>query len=317
MDIRTCRRVTLLFSLAVLLSSGGSADSRTDVYLRLDAEEKRYAEYRDSAAMIEAKLEQLDYINKSRSRFGLSPLDLDILASRVANKMAAEAARRGFSGHWNTAGEKPYHRYAFAGGVDHVSENAAAVMSSAPIGQSIDNQLSLMGRSHDRFMAETPPNDGHKQTVILPAHTHVGLGVAVHEGQFRYYEEYVDRYLRFFDPPSTAGVGQEFTVTVEPINPDHYVYAILVYYEPHPTPLSPSEINRKSSYPDYTNTKALTLWPWEIERQEGSARTTIPMEFSRRGLYYVNIYLHDEPYSTRSASTRGKLQASGLVVSVE
>ena len=49
---------------------------------------------------------------------------LDILASRVANKMCREAAENNFIGHWNLAGEKPYHRYAFAGGYDHVSENA-------------------------------------------------------------------------------------------------------------------------------------------------------------------------------------------------
>ena len=47
-------------------------------------------------------------------------LGLDILASRVANMQSREAAANRFSGHWNMRGEKPYHRYAFAGGVDHV-----------------------------------------------------------------------------------------------------------------------------------------------------------------------------------------------------
>lgn len=72
----------------------------------------------------------LSYINRSRDRYKAQPLKLDILASRVANKQSKGAAEKGFSGHWNTAGEKPYHRYAFTGGVDHGAENAASYWSS-------------------------------------------------------------------------------------------------------------------------------------------------------------------------------------------
>ena len=63
-------------------------------------------------------------INASRKKFKAQPVKLDILASRVANKQCREAAENGYVSHWNLAGEKPYLRYAFAGGYDHISENA-------------------------------------------------------------------------------------------------------------------------------------------------------------------------------------------------
>ena len=40
------------------------------------------------------------------------------------------------------------------------------------------------------------------------------------------------------------------------------------------------------------------------------------MRFSRAGLYYVQVYLDTAKPSGRSADTRGKIQASGLVVRV-
>ena len=54
-----------------------------------------------------------------------------------------------------------------------------------------------MRDSHDRFMAEKPPHDGHRQAVLDPVHTAVGIGAAITTQNFRYYEEYVDRYLDF------------------------------------------------------------------------------------------------------------------------
>ncbi|HOV64760.1 MAG TPA: CAP domain-containing protein, partial [Spirochaetia bacterium] len=156
-------------------------------YKALNEAEERLGEYKDSDEALRYKLLMLSYINRSRDRYKAQPLALDILASRVANKQSKEAAEKGFSGHWNTAGEKPYHRYAFAGGVDHVAENAASYWSSVAIDPA--TVLDLMHQCHDRFMAEQAPNDGHKKNVIEKRHTHVGLGFYLTGSNFRYYEE--------------------------------------------------------------------------------------------------------------------------------
>ncbi len=80
--------------------------------------------------------------------------------------------------------------------------------------------------------------------------------------------------------------------------------------------MTPAQINRKSSYQDYTSKKAFTVWPWSLKTDAESGVTTIPMRFETEGLYYLNIYLSKQPYGGGSSTTRGKIQASGMVVRV-
>ena len=145
---------------------------------------------------------QLDIINISRKKYKADPVKLDILASRVANKMCREAGENDFIGHWNIAGEKPYQRYAFAGGYDHVSENAFGEWSSDNYNKSSSIISSMMKSGHEKFMSERAPNDGHKQTIIDKPHNYVGIGYFLAGKQFRYYEEFIDRYLEFENIPS-------------------------------------------------------------------------------------------------------------------
>jgi len=283
-------------------------------YRRLNAEETRYAEWKDSDRMLALKLNQLAYVNKSRAAFHASPVILDILASRVANRMCREAGENGFSGHWNMRGEKPYQRWAFAGGMDHVSENAAARWSSASLEANDGDYVQYMNASHDSFMAEKAPNDGHKQTVIRKEHTGVGLGAAVVGKQFRYYEEYLDRYLAFGPVPSEPRTG-DLTIKVKPLDAKKVVYAVVVYYEPLPAAMSVQQINAKSSYPDFTDQTVQDLWPWELKKG-ADGFWDVPLKLARTGSYYVQVYLDDKPFTGGSAGTEGKIQGSGLVLLV-
>lgn len=138
-------------------------DSEFLYYKSLNDNEQRYIEYKDSDEELLTKIMMLKYINISREHFNVNKLKLDILASRVANKMSFEAAQNNFMGHWNLNGEKPYHRYAIAGGNDHISENAAASWSSANFINNSSSALKLMKEAHNSFMAEKSPNDGHKK----------------------------------------------------------------------------------------------------------------------------------------------------------
>ena len=109
------------------LEKSGIDKSILEYYKDLNNNEIRYLEYKDNDEALLAKIVMLEYINNNRIKYNVKNLKLDILASRVANKMSLEAAENDFIGHWNMRGEKPYHRYALAGGVDHVSENASAI----------------------------------------------------------------------------------------------------------------------------------------------------------------------------------------------
>ena len=297
-----------------------SIEEEFEVYKALNDGEARYSEYRDSDDILRMKLFQLAYINKRRADYDALPVALDILASRVANRMAMEASESDFHGHWNTRGETPYQRYAFAGGLDHVSENAAAMMSTQALPSGLGDYQRNMQSLHDDFMAEIAPNDGHKVNCIDVNHNFVGLGAAFHKNQFRYYEEFLDRYLEFVDVKTSASAGESFKIKVKPLSPELFVYFAVVYYEDFPRPMSPAEINSRGSYPDFTDKTVLTLGPWDIMREDSSGAYNIPMKLAERGLYYVQIYLSDteyDPKSTSAVSTEGKIQASGLVIRVE
>ncbi|HLN56700.1 MAG TPA: hypothetical protein VK207_11940 [Bacteroidales bacterium] len=286
-----------------------------DYYLRLNDSEKKLEEFKDDRQALELKLRQLENINRSRKRFSARPVKLDILASRVANKMASEAALNDYVGHWNLAGEKPYHRYAFAGGHDHVSENAYGEWSSDAYENKPFTISAMMKTGHDTFMKERAPNDGHKQTVIAKDHNFVGIGYHLSGKQFRYYEEFIDRYLEFSNIPSKARTGETgITVTTDGQN---YLYLMIVYYEKFPQPMKPKEISSKGSYNDFTNEQYMQVYAWDLAKYRNGNAYNIPLTFKKEGLYYIHIFQDKKEYTRpASLSTKGKTPVSGIVISV-
>jgi uncharacterized protein YkwD len=304
----------------------GVPESEFRSYKGLNDQEARLREFKDSDETLRIKIAQLHAVNESRKRHRLQELELDILASRVANKMAAESATEGYFGHYNLRGEKPYHRYAFAGGVDHVTENASmSEIEGGVFDTSAKEALRLMQEAHQNMYNERPPADGHRKNILDPNHNLVGLGLYLDEHRFRYYEEYIDSYLEFLDyPKGDIRPGQTFTVAFRPLERDRYPYAVMVYYEPFPRHMSARQINRTNSYPDYTDAKVFDLWPYDLGALEKPDRVEVPLRFDKEGLYYVNIYLSDSEETGEcrqrggcSYSTVGKIQASGLVIQVQ
>lgn len=310
--LRNIKLFFLFLSTALL-----SQINNLEYYKKLNDEETRLSEYKDSDEMLKIKLEQLNYINQSREKHNAPPVKLDILACRVANKQSKEAAENKFNGHWNLRGEKPYHRWAVAGGIDHIGENAASMWFSGNHDKSLDNQLKLMKKSHDEFMAEIPPNDGHKKQVIDPIHNYVGIGCYITDHEFRYYEEYIDRYIEFINIEPDKNNPDGNILLVKPISDKHFVYAVIVYYEPIPSPLTIEQVNAKGAYPDYTEETILSIWPWDLKQDKETGNYRIPFSFKKRGSYYFNIYLSEEKFVSGQASTEGKIQASGIVMLIE
>ncbi|HLN21999.1 MAG TPA: CAP domain-containing protein [Bacteroidales bacterium] len=288
----------------------------SDYYIKLNESERRLPDYKDDNVALALKLEQLDLINKRRKKFNAKPLKLDIFASRVANKISREAAENNFAGHWNLRGEKPYHRYAFAGGYDHVSENAYAEWSSANLENSASSVSAMMKAGHQSFMAEKAPRDGHKQTVIAKDHNYVGIGFYVSGSQFRYYEEYIDRYFEFTDIPSSLAVNEKSTIKLK-TDGTKFLYFMIIYYEDFPKPLKAQEIARRGSYQDYTDKQYLTLTAWELARHRNGPYYEIPVSFDKRGLYYIHLFIDDKEITKPvSVSTKGKTPYTGIVISV-
>jgi uncharacterized protein YkwD len=285
-----------------------------EYYKKMNENEQRLIEFKDTDESLELKLDQLDVINKSRKKNKALPVKLDILASRVANKMCMEAADNNYIGHWNMAGEEPYLRYAFAGGYDHVSENAFGEWSSDNFSVSLIS--SLMKTGHGKFMSERKPYDGHKQNIIDKSHNFAGIGFCLTKKQFRYYEEFIDRYFEFENIPSQIKVGDPFSITVK-TDGQSFLYYVVIYMENWPHPLSPAQINKKGSYPDFTNQKYKEIVAWDLSRYRNGTIYNIPLEFSKEGLYYIQIFSDNrELTKPESLNTKGKTPESGIVIKV-
>lgn len=181
-----------------------------------------------------ARSQLLRMVNEERSQAGLGKLELDGLACSVASEHALDMAKGEFLSHWGSDGRKPYQRYSFAGGTDAVQENASSadnIESLAPADVLKDLQL-----MHLSMLNEKPPNDGHRRTILFPAHTHVGFGIAVQGFHLRLAELYVAKYVRVDPIPQRATPKQSVLLSGRVLNPENVLAGVEVYYEPLPTP---------------------------------------------------------------------------------
>jgi len=190
--------------------------------------------------------EMLRIINHDRAAHGLAPVDLDAEASNLADSYCRQQIRNGTTGHFTIDGESPYMRYSFAGGNDGISENAAAWSASYTF---TDRALyEMIRRSQEAMMAEKPPHDGHRRTILDPYATHVGIGLAWEKGEFRMTQEFVRRYLEWSRPlPRGAGLYEEITGIAKP-RAGYEVEAISVHHEPIPRSLAPAVANLIDTY---------------------------------------------------------------------
>jgi len=324
---KTWKQIKILIILIIILvcfphsllphRTDNTGNYDLESYKKLNESERRLIEFKDDDEAMKLKIIQLDIINNSRKRSNASPVNLDILASRVANKICREAAVNEYLGHWNMAGEEPYLRYAFAGGYDHVSENAYGEWSSDNYYKSSQVISSMMKTGHGKFMAERAPDDGHKENIIDKSHNFVGIGYYLEGKQFRYYEEFIDRYLKFENIPGEVKVGEPCNITIK-TDGNSFLYFITIYRENWPQPLTPAQISKKGSYRDYTNEEYKDMTAWDLSRYRNGTIYKIPLTFSEEGLYYIQIF-SDKKEITKPASlnTKGKTPESGIVLKVK
>lgn len=314
------RLILLLLLLAPL--TGWSA-SLAD-YLAENDSIHMMQKFKDSPEMIRLKLAQVALINQKRKALGLQPLQLDILASRVANRHAYFSSIYNYKGHWDFEGKKPYQRYAAAGGKDHISENACMAKGGA---FDPDNPAQIASQMKAGLIAflDEGPGGGHYENVMTPSHNYVGLGFFAtnFDGltQIRYYEEYIDRYAEWDEFPTKIKAGESVTLSGRVIPEDTGVYAVIVYYEALPQPMSRREIEAKDSYPDFTSSTVKEWWPWNIDFDENNRSFKFELQFPKPGSYYVHIYIKKGidtiPYRRGgSASTEGLVNISGIVFEV-
>ncbi|HEV7489032.1 MAG TPA: CAP domain-containing protein [Thermoanaerobaculia bacterium] len=185
-------------------------------------------------------------INRDRAKFGLAPVQLDAQVSVVADAYCRAQIRNGTTGHFTTDGQAPYMRYSFAGGNDGVSENAAAW--SANYGFSDSALYDMLRSSEAAMMAEVAPHDGHRRTILDPAATHVGIGLAWEKGEFRMTQEFIRHYVEWLRPlPRRVTNAQPVLCSGHAVK-GYDVEAITVHHEPLPQPMAAVTANAIQTY---------------------------------------------------------------------
>ena len=196
-------------------------------------------------------------INLDREAHGAPPVRYEPRAALVGDRFCLDAATTGLSGHWDLQGRAPYLRWGLAGGVDFHAQNAAALSMSR--GGFTRPLRDLMLEAHAAMMAEVPPEDGHRRTILDPSFTHVGIGLAEVASEARFTEEFTRVAFEWMETPAAPlRAGQRASFAGRPLK-GWTVGVVEVRFEPPPQPLTLLEVARRRSYSYPTVARA--LWP--------------------------------------------------------
>ncbi len=184
-------------------------------------------------------------INKDRAAHGLRTLLWDEAASRVADAFCAKQVQEQTRGHFLLNGFPPYARMGLAGVFGMNSENAVAWTTTGANFEDPPLGLALAGQ--ESMMAEKPPSDGHRRTILDPEVTHVGVGWAQGSGRFRMAQEFLVRHLARLTLEQVAGNPATVLVKGQTLS-DYRIAFVTIAHEPMPRPLSRGQANSRTHY---------------------------------------------------------------------
>ncbi|QLQ09019.1 MAG: hypothetical protein HZY76_23040 [Anaerolineae bacterium] len=140
----------------------------------------------------------------------MTPVAWDPTAAQAGQAHAADMLANGYFSHWNLQGLGPEHRYALAGGRDAVAENLYTFWYRYEDGRAANRRLAAW--SVTPRPASCRP--GHRRTILDPAHTHVGVGIAYdpQRGEMRLAQEFVTRLVDMPALPVEAASGETLQV---------------------------------------------------------------------------------------------------------
>ena len=255
------------------------------------------------------KLRLLEEINRGRMEGGLRPVDFSPELSEAADEHCREMLQEGYVSHWDRAGRKPYLRYARAGVVGNTAENITS-LHETDFPDDLEILWVSMFSGHQRFMAELPPEDGHRRGVLDPRNTHVGIGVASDSGGMRMIEVYEARYADLDRLPEGATLRDVLTVRGRLLRRDLELVALTVFYEPLPRSRSIVELNHTRSYGlpnEKRNERVQLIGARYTDGSRGSVEIgpdgtfRAPLNFwkGRPGVYTVGVWVSErgrEPF---------------------
>lgn len=234
------------------------------------------------------KEQMLALINEDRAAAGLLAVAPDPAASRAAQAHAEEMAQHGYMSHWDLSGNGPPYRYSQAGGLGSSYENVYMYWQRYDDGQPapIDDWPEVI-REAEASLMDSP---GHRDNILAPEHTHVGLGLAYNAatGDVRLDQLFVNHYVRLDPVPTRAAIGQSITLSGQ-LEPGAQQPLLNLAYEPFADPMTVEELNQTGVYsPTAEIYQALDLGAGAGGRFE--KEVTLDRQ-GRAGLYYVRIWV--------------------------
>jgi uncharacterized protein YkwD len=180
----------------------------------------------------------LDLINEDRADFGLPPVELS--TNQAAQAHAEDVYNTKRISHWMTNGEKPYMTYTRYGGEGSVQQNVAIAGFSAdqydecrtnilvdcekiePLSTIEELEYEMM------YMDVECCNDGHRDNILDPRHTHVSIGIVYDQ----YYLAFVENFENNYGLDVDVASGQ---VRISGQLPEGELQQIGIYYDGMPT----------------------------------------------------------------------------------
>jgi uncharacterized protein YkwD len=269
-------------------------------------------------AFIEIRANLLEMVNEERAVARVPLVAVDKLAEEVATQHAVDMATSEFVSHWGRDGLKPYHRYSFAGGTDATQENVSAADNTWSTHlQDLKQDTAYL---HVRLYQETPPDDGHRRTILEPQHTHVGFGVAVDQLRLRVVELFVARYVEVKPVARVAKPGAQIMFAGKMLKPEYSFHSVEVFYEPLPQTPELSWLREPRSYA--LPTESRVLWPKLVPplhyadksagvvrlEMDGSFSTPVTLYGHKRGIYTIVTWIKhqndDKPFPATEVCVR-------------
>lgn len=236
-------------------------------------------------------------INQEREKNGLPGLNYDALAAQVAREHAQDMIDRGYFSHWDMDGNKPTRRYNLEGGYHALTEN---IYSQKSQNLQLRESLDLMMKT----LMESP---GHRDAILSPDSTHVGIGFAKRGRQFYADQEFITKIGGEYDCPLSAHVGQNVTFRGR-FDPQRYSFShVLIGAEDRAKPRSKDWLAQTGEYSDAdvifaacvadANLKFKKLPVTQsvvVDPATGRYICDAKLDFEgHQGLYYLFVWLRD------------------------
>lgn len=198
----------------------------------------------------------LAHINAARAAHGVPPLAPDELLARAGNRHCHDLIEDAVTGHFSRRGTPPYLRYLLAGGTGYHRQNAAALITSARLDEAAIPRALL--ESIDRMLAEKPPEDGHRTTLLDPTSTHIGIGIAARGGWLASTHEVAVLLAEDVVLPPPVAQPRTLLRYAASLPSPWQPRAVEVLWEPLPTPLTAAQADAITSY-RYPPRRAITF----------------------------------------------------------